>query len=140
VPTGTVSAAGVAGIAAEAALGTVGVLALHGGAIGEVATYGDGGRVEGVRLRPSDGVLTLHVVVEYGRPVDEVSAELRRRVRAALAQQAPSAVIARIDVHVADVRPGPPALPAETAAVEPAPAAPGAPPPSTFPTESEAAR
>jgi hypothetical protein len=61
-------------------------------------------------------------------------------VRAALAQQAPSALISRIDVHVADVRPAPPALPAQTEAAGPVPAAAGEPASSTFPTESEAAR
>jgi uncharacterized alkaline shock family protein YloU len=113
--TSTPSAAAVARVAAAAAAATPGVLGLDGGVVGEVATYGDGGRVEGVRVRLSESLVTLQLVVEYRQSLSIVVAELRRRIREAIARELPGLTIARIDVHVADVRPAPQALPAGSA-------------------------
>lgn len=71
---------------AAAVLGVPGVAGLHGGVLGEVATYLPGRRVAGVRL--GDGVTWVHVVLAWGAPV-AATADAVRRVAAA---QAPGTV------------------------------------------------
>lgn len=62
---------------AQAVERTPGVVALHGGRFGEVATYRPGGRIAGVRLGETAQV---HVVVEYGTRVPDVAAAVRDAV------------------------------------------------------------
>jgi uncharacterized alkaline shock family protein YloU len=80
------------------------VLGLHGGVLGEIATYGQGGPVRGVCVRrPPEAAVELHLVVRFGARLDEVADAVRERVSAALVQHSPAFVGARVDVHVADV-------------------------------------
>ena len=77
----------------DVVLGVPGVSDLHGGAIGEVATYLPGRRVVGIRMRPE--ATAIHVALRLGAPVRETAAA----VRAAVAAIAPGPV----DVTVEDV-------------------------------------
>jgi len=52
---------------AAAALAVPGVVALHTGMFGEVATYLAGRRVDGVQLRPDS--CAVHLVLAWGAPV-----------------------------------------------------------------------
>lgn len=52
---------------AAAVLAVPGVHDLHGGMLGEVATYLPGRRVNGIRLL--DGVTQVHVVLEWAAPM-----------------------------------------------------------------------
>lgn len=100
-----VSSVAVARIAAAAAREVPQVLALDGGARGEVATYGPHGPVRGVRVeRSSTPRVRVHTVMGFGARLDEVAEEVRRRVRAELAAQMPGFADAIVDVHVTDVR------------------------------------
>lgn len=100
-----VSAVAVARIAAAAAREVPEVLALDGGARGEVATYGPHGPVRGVRVeRSSTPRVRIRTVMGFGARLGEVAEEVRRRVRAELAAQVPAFADAFVDVHVADVR------------------------------------
>ncbi|ROP26560.1 hypothetical protein [Pseudokineococcus lusitanus] len=81
----------------DAVLTAPGVVALSGGALGEVATFLPGRRVPGVRLGPGPGdPLEVHVVAAYGTPVAATAAA----VRAALAGLPASAGVAGRPVHV----------------------------------------
>lgn len=102
----------VARLAAAAALEAPDVLDLHGGTVGEIATYGQGARVRGVRVheRPAPRV-RLHLIVRFGARVDDLAEDVRARVRQALAGVAAGFAGATIDVHVADVRSEDAALP-----------------------------
>lgn len=103
---------GVARVAATAAQAVPGVLGLHAGTVGEVATYGEGGRVPGVRVRrTSPASVTLHLVVQFGRRVDDLADEVRERVVDALTSAHPTAGPPVVNVHIADVRTGPVELP-----------------------------
>jgi uncharacterized alkaline shock family protein YloU len=86
---------------ADAARSTVGVTRLDGGAVGEFATYADGERVEGVRIGTEDPTrVRLRLVVAFGRPIPEITAEVDAAVRARLASQwRPT----RIDIDVVDI-------------------------------------
>lgn len=79
----------------EAVLGLPGVVALHAGALGEVATYLPGRRVPGVRVR--DGVVDVHVVLTDSEPLRTTAGA----VRAAVAALLPGAAV---DVTVEGVR------------------------------------
>ena len=57
-----------------------GVHDLHGGVLGEVATYLPGRRVTGVRLR--DGDTQVHLVLSWGAPIASTTDEVRVRVAA----------------------------------------------------------
>ncbi|SFA98372.1 hypothetical protein SAMN05192575_102288 [Nocardioides alpinus] len=65
---------------AHAVLSVPGVHDLHGGVLGEVATYLPGRRVTGVRLR--DGDTQVHLVLTWGAPVSATTDEVRTRVAA----------------------------------------------------------
>ena len=94
----------VARISAAAARDAPGVVALHGGTLGEIATYGQGGPVRGIRVRRPPGArVKVHVVARFGARLDEVADEVRARVGQALAEHAPEFADARVDVHIADV-------------------------------------
>ncbi|MFY0406968.1 Asp23/Gls24 family envelope stress response protein [Solicola sp. PLA-1-18] len=69
-----------ADVVAQAVLATPGVADLHGGVLGEVATYLPGRRVNGVRLH-DDGA-DIHVVVAWGSSVRETADAVRTSVRA----------------------------------------------------------
>lgn len=100
-----VSSVAVARIVAAAAREVPQVLALDGGARGEVATYGPQGPVRGVRVeRSSTPRVRIRTIMGFGARLDEVAEEVRRRVRAQLAAQVPAFADAIVDVHVADVR------------------------------------
>lgn len=104
-PSASLSPLAVARISAAAARGAPGVVALHGGTLGEIATYGQGGPVRGIRVRRPPGArVKVHVVARFGARLDEVAHEIRRRVRTTLAEQVPPFADAVVDVHVADVR------------------------------------
>ncbi len=78
---------------ADAVRSVPGVVDLHTGTYGEVATYLPGRRVNGVRVR-DDGV-EVHVVLAYGAPVPQTA----HRVRLAVQALTPGPV----DVTVQDV-------------------------------------
>ena len=63
---------------ALAVLSVPGVHDLHGGVLGEVATYLPGRRVTGVRLR--DGDTQVHLVLSWGAPISSTTDEVRARV------------------------------------------------------------
>ncbi len=95
----------VAKAAAIAAGEVPDVVDLHAGAVGEIATYGTGGPVRGVRVRrPPDPRVRIHVVARFGARLDEGAEAVRERVAGALAQHAPSFADTPVDVHIADVR------------------------------------
>jgi uncharacterized alkaline shock family protein YloU len=79
-----------------------GVIALHGGTVGEFATYGDGTRVAGVRAtdRPIRSI-EIRVVARFGVELHE----LARQVRAAAASRTRTTAWeeARIDVRIVDL-------------------------------------
>ncbi|WP_227748586.1 Asp23/Gls24 family envelope stress response protein [Oerskovia douganii] len=60
-------------------LAVPGVVRLHPGVLGEVATYLPGRAVPGVRLRP-DGT-EVHVVVSTARPIPPVARDVHEAVR-----------------------------------------------------------
>ncbi len=99
-----VSSVVVARLVAAVAQEVPDVLGLHGGSLGEVATYGPDGPVRGVRVERTPPRVRLHTVVRFGARLDEVADEVRRRVRTALAAQVPALADATVDVHVVDVR------------------------------------
>jgi hypothetical protein len=63
---------------AAAALGCPLIAGLTGGRFGEVATYGPGRRILGVRM--VDGAIELHVVAKWGAPLPEVAEVVRAAV------------------------------------------------------------
>jgi uncharacterized alkaline shock family protein YloU len=63
---------------ARVVLAVPGVHDLHGGVLGEVATYLPGRRVTGVRLR--DGDTQVHLVLSWGAPITVTTDEVRSRV------------------------------------------------------------
>ena len=74
---------------ASAALGCPLIADLTGGRFGEVATYGPGRRILGVRVM--DGAIELHVVAKWGAPLPEV-AEVVRAAVAPYAENLPVSV------------------------------------------------
>lgn len=90
---------------ASAALGSPDVVGLYDGAVGEIATYGNGQSVGGVRVQT--GVpwrVAVSVVVRYGRPLLEIADDVQRRVALRLRDE-PHAVWAdaRVDIRIADI-------------------------------------
>ena len=65
-----------ADLIAAAVTAVPGVVGLHAGMFGEVATYLPGHRVSGIRTG-SDGVTEVHVTLRYGSPVRETAAQVR---------------------------------------------------------------
>ena len=95
----------VARLAATAAQEVPDVLGLHGGAVGEVATYGPNGPVRGVRVRRAPAPrLQLRLIVRFGARLDEVAEAVRARVAVVMAEHVPAFAEATIDLHIADVR------------------------------------
>lgn len=95
----------VARLAATAAQEVSDVLGLHGGAVGEVATYGPNGPVRGVRVRLNpEPRLQLRLIVRFGARLDEVAQAVRARADDVMAEHVPAFAEATIDVHIVDVR------------------------------------
>ena len=96
----------VAQIAAAAAAGVPGVVGFHSGTVGEIATYGGGRRIEGIRLRPgSPPSIAAYLVVAYGQSLHDLAAAVRQAVAGALAEHAgPGYARVTVDVHIADLR------------------------------------
>lgn len=69
----------VVDLVAAAVLAVPGVHDLHAGAVGEVATYLPGRRVNGVRMREPG--CSVHVVLDWGVPVHDTTAAVRQAVR-----------------------------------------------------------
>ncbi|MGH9183529.1 MAG: hypothetical protein ACRDZ9_06940 [Acidimicrobiales bacterium] len=89
--------------AAAAATASPDVVRLDGGLVGELATYGGGSRVVGVRAevgpRPR---LEVRAVVRSGRPLAEIGDDLRRRVADRLEHRYPG-LAPVVDIHISDV-------------------------------------
>ncbi len=96
----------VAQIAAAAAAGVPGGVGFHSGTVGEIATYGGGRRIEGIRLRPgSPPSIAAYLVVAYGQSLHDLAAAVRQAVAGALAEHAgPGFALVAVDVHIADLR------------------------------------
>ncbi|MFF2622928.1 Asp23/Gls24 family envelope stress response protein [Oerskovia jenensis] len=62
-----------------AVLAVPGVVRLHAGVFGEVATYLPGRAVTGVRLRPEE--TEVHLVVSVGRPLPDVARDVHEALR-----------------------------------------------------------
>ncbi|GAA3210075.1 hypothetical protein ACFP63_19680 [Oerskovia jenensis] len=60
-------------------LAVPGVVRLHAGVFGEVATYLPGRAVTGVRLRPEE--TEVHLVVSVGRPLPDVARDVHEALR-----------------------------------------------------------
>lgn len=58
-----------------------GVSRLHGGAIGDLATYLPGNRLVGIRI-DGDGPVELGVVVRMGHPIPQVVEQVRHAITA----------------------------------------------------------
>jgi uncharacterized alkaline shock family protein YloU len=86
-----------ADLVAQAARSVPGVHDLHGGVVGEVATYLPGRRVTGVRLR--DEGCAVHVVLDWDADIAGTAERVRAAVR--------SLVSGPVDVTVEDVAPPP---------------------------------
>ena len=94
----------VARIVATAVETTPGVVSLHTGALGEIATYGGGTRVPGVVVgRGERAAVDVHVVAAMGRPLNALADEIRDRVARRLNAELPAATAMPVHVHVADV-------------------------------------
>ena len=89
---------GDADTAAGIARAVPGVVGLHPGMFGEVATYLPGRRVAGVRV--TDAAIDLHLVVASDAPVRHTAAAVRRAVGEAFPATA-------VNVTVEDIATGP---------------------------------
>lgn len=108
-------AVAVARLVAASALEVPDVVGFHGGAVGEIATYGGGTRVRGVRIYgPPNPRIRLRLIVRFGARLDDLAEDVRQRIRAALDTVAPEFARGPIDVHVADVGTDAEALPVGT--------------------------
>lgn len=87
------SAGTLADTVAAAVLAVPGVVALHMGTFGEVATYLPGRSVIGIRIR--DEEIEVHVVLEWGSPVLATADAIRAVVVPLVAR--------RVDVVIQDV-------------------------------------
>lgn len=90
---------------ADAVLMVPGVHDLHGGVLGEVATYLPGRRVPGIRLREQSGGVDVHVVLDWDAPVAATSEQVRVAVRALQAFVPAVRLDGPIDVVVEDYAP-----------------------------------
>lgn len=91
--------------AARAASAAPGVVRLDGGPFNACATYGEGMKVAGVRVRlDGDPWVEVRVVLRFGSSIPAMGTDVRRRVAAALrAELDPRDVEPQVDVHVGDV-------------------------------------
>ncbi|MGI5129694.1 hypothetical protein ACQEVB_23000 [Pseudonocardia sp. CA-107938] len=80
-----------------AAIGQVpGVAALHAGTYGDIRTYLPSGRLTGVRVGKPEEPVEVALVLELGRPIPAVVADVRAAVAAVCGERP-------VDVTVADV-------------------------------------
>jgi len=94
----------VASAVTAAVLALADVARLDDGSVGEIATYGRGRRVGGVRIRSDQPPrVAVHVVPRYGRPLSEIAADVRARAAAALDDLDADFADAAIDVHITDL-------------------------------------
>lgn len=70
----------VADVIAAAALEVPGVVSLHGGAFGTVATYMPGRRIMGVQVE--EGAADVHVTAAYGHDLNKLAAAVQKAVSA----------------------------------------------------------
>ncbi|WP_025745944.1 hypothetical protein [Kallotenue papyrolyticum] len=95
---------------AEAVRALPEVVALDGGPLGALATYGREGRVIGVRLRPDGDAqrVEVRVVVRYthSQTLPIIADRVRQRVRQTLQRLAPH--YTTVDVVIADLSDDPP--------------------------------
>lgn len=99
----TAPAVELARAAEEVALAVGGVIELDGGAVGEFATYGGGGRVRGVTVKQGPPArVAVRLVVAYGRPLPELADDVRHAVEGRVAELTDAARVL-VDVHIADV-------------------------------------
>lgn len=80
------------------------VARLYSGAVGEIATYGTGGPVGGVRIhrdpRPRIGV---YIVARYGRPLPDIATVVRDEVTRLLRDDGLEPADAAVNVHIVDL-------------------------------------
>lgn len=89
---------------ATAVLAHADVARLDDGSVGEIATYGGGTRVGGVRIRADRPPrVAVYLVPRYGRPLSEIAADVRAQVEAALERLDADFADAAIDVHMTDL-------------------------------------
>lgn len=101
---GAASPVAVARIAATAAEATPGIISLHTGVVGEIATYGGGTKVGGVVVRRGEqSPVDVHVVAAFGRSLNDLASDVRDRVSQRLGAALPAAAARPVHVHVADV-------------------------------------
>ena len=83
---------------------TPGIVSLHTGAVGEIATYGGGTKVGGVVVRRGEQApVDVHVVATFGRSLNALAEDIRGRVAQRLGAELPAAAARPVHVHVADV-------------------------------------
>lgn len=84
---------------ADAVTAVRGVAGLHPGRFGDAVFRADGGMVEGLKYRPEDDALEVHVIYKARskRPLEEVAAEIRVKV-ASISKRA------KVDVIFAEAR------------------------------------
>ncbi|HEU4327995.1 MAG TPA: Asp23/Gls24 family envelope stress response protein [Roseiflexaceae bacterium] len=90
----------------QAAMGVPDVAGIYGGQLGEIATYGPGGRVSGVRVRREAGqvLVEIHLTITYDPKLNVlVLAETVRSRLAAELRRLTVAHVGAIDVVVADL-------------------------------------
>jgi uncharacterized alkaline shock family protein YloU len=98
------SLAAAAAEIAAAATGLPTVARLYHGVVGEIATYGGGRRVGGVRIHPdSPPRVDVHVVACYGPPLPEIANAVRMAIGERLQGSRPELADAVINVHIADM-------------------------------------
>lgn len=83
-----------------------GIAGLYGGQLGEIATYGRGGRVPGIRIRADEGqvMVEVHLIVTYAPNVHVLT--LAETVRDQIRQHLTTLATAKggaIDVIVDDI-------------------------------------
>ena len=102
---GPPNVADVAEEAADAARSTAGVVDLHSGSVGEIATLAPDRKVAGVRVSGRSGArrVQVHVVARYGEQLAAVADRVREAVDARMTDRFAGDGPMTVDVHVADV-------------------------------------
>lgn len=104
-----ISSVAIARAVAEAVDSLPSVAGLHAGSVGEIATYGLGERIAGVRVsadRP-DPAIAVHIIAVFGGPLEETGTTVRHTVFETVESVAPSVRPSRVDVHIRDTVPDP---------------------------------
>ena len=90
-------------VVAAAVTAVPGVVGLHAGMFGEVATYLPGHRVAGIRTS-ADNVTEVHVTLSYGSPVRDTAARIRDAAAAVTTPIASAAIAPPALPHIAFIR------------------------------------